>query len=631
MNRLRFFIIYVAILFPNSISAKTIEGFVYDSQDKQAISFVNVCIKGSTIGTITNIEGYYSLIIPESYKDGIISFSFIGYETKEYNICDIIQKHSIALTPKSVPIGEVVINPDSTLFTLLKRAFKNIPQNYGTNPSILTGFYRESLEEKDSLFLYIAESVIESYKTSYKNKEQGQVRVIKSRKNISPDNSDRNGVKFYGGLYIAHNLDVVHKRDGAINPRNFKKYRYEYQGLVPYNNEMVYAFTYSKVDSNITGSFYIDKESLAYVYYDYNNKQGGGSTANINMKRLNSHYVIQYSKADGLWFLKSCIYNSELYNKLTKTNLFIKDDYVTTNIKFDQVKALAYTDQVKYSTIISDIATTYNDSFWKDYNILEKDSLSKKTIQLQFSNTEANDLMTVKNEKRKSGKEFLISLMFKFYYKIGVSYNLLNDDASSIGISYNDIELSKQVSNNNNMGLNSGIGFRLTQRLNFEYNLVLSLNKELNDECYTLGFSYLIPLKNSGRQIFALPHIDYLNGFTGYNIGFLNQAQLSEIGEGGFSKGANVYVGKKHQNLLIGIVLQTNLTNFIHLIGGVNYNYSISSSDKFLIKEDGKLIPKETYKDFNSSIHYYEDDIMKESFSLSLDNLSFSIGIKISL
>ena len=45
---------------------------------------VNIVVKGSTIGTITDVNGKYSISVPD--KNATLVFTFIGYVTKEVAI-----------------------------------------------------------------------------------------------------------------------------------------------------------------------------------------------------------------------------------------------------------------------------------------------------------------------------------------------------------------------------------------------------------------------------------------------------------------------------------------------------------------------------------------------------------------
>ena len=92
---------------PESIDAKqkkTISGKVTDNTG-QAIPGVSIVIKGTTSGTITDIDGNYSL--DNVMSDAILQFSFVGMKTQEIQVGDktII---NVSLSEEAVGIGEVV-------------------------------------------------------------------------------------------------------------------------------------------------------------------------------------------------------------------------------------------------------------------------------------------------------------------------------------------------------------------------------------------------------------------------------------------------------------------------------------------------------------------------------------------
>ena len=65
----------------------------------------NVIIKGSTVGTVTNIDGNYSLTLPENAQ--MVSYSFIGYKTKELPISSSIM--NVKLDEDDAMLEEVVV------------------------------------------------------------------------------------------------------------------------------------------------------------------------------------------------------------------------------------------------------------------------------------------------------------------------------------------------------------------------------------------------------------------------------------------------------------------------------------------------------------------------------------------
>lgn len=63
--------------------AQTVSGKVVSAEDGAGLPGVNVVLQGTTIGTVTDIDGNYSLDAPGS---GTLVFSFIGFETQEVPI-----------------------------------------------------------------------------------------------------------------------------------------------------------------------------------------------------------------------------------------------------------------------------------------------------------------------------------------------------------------------------------------------------------------------------------------------------------------------------------------------------------------------------------------------------------------
>ena len=53
-----------------------VEGYVYDAQDKSQLPGVTVVVKGTTYGTVTDLDGYYSIKLPVGHNLLIYSVAF---------------------------------------------------------------------------------------------------------------------------------------------------------------------------------------------------------------------------------------------------------------------------------------------------------------------------------------------------------------------------------------------------------------------------------------------------------------------------------------------------------------------------------------------------------------------------
>src|SRR5690606_20942217 len=74
----------------NSVQQKAanlydVKGQVTD-ENANSLPGVNVLLKGSTSGTITDTDGRFSLEIPNGQSNAILVFSFVGYTTQEVSV-----------------------------------------------------------------------------------------------------------------------------------------------------------------------------------------------------------------------------------------------------------------------------------------------------------------------------------------------------------------------------------------------------------------------------------------------------------------------------------------------------------------------------------------------------------------
>ena len=84
---MRNIIIYI-ILTLNAVSSyanKTISGIVKDANTGEPLPYVDITIKGSKLGTKSDIDGKYEIDVPEG---SIIEFTYSDYETQARKITE---------------------------------------------------------------------------------------------------------------------------------------------------------------------------------------------------------------------------------------------------------------------------------------------------------------------------------------------------------------------------------------------------------------------------------------------------------------------------------------------------------------------------------------------------------------
>lgn len=91
-----------------------ISGQIKDASTNEGILYVNIGVIGENVGTVSGIDGKFSLNIPEKHYSDLIRISIIGYESIEILSSDLEKKlrqnSIINLNPSNTIIEEVVIS-----------------------------------------------------------------------------------------------------------------------------------------------------------------------------------------------------------------------------------------------------------------------------------------------------------------------------------------------------------------------------------------------------------------------------------------------------------------------------------------------------------------------------------------
>ena len=100
------FLLFLSIGYALPPEGITIKGRVMDEILKEPIPGANVKVKGTTLGTITDFNGNFSLVVPN--KNSVLVVSFIGYVTREIAVGNQ-NTINISLKEDAQSLDEVVV------------------------------------------------------------------------------------------------------------------------------------------------------------------------------------------------------------------------------------------------------------------------------------------------------------------------------------------------------------------------------------------------------------------------------------------------------------------------------------------------------------------------------------------
>ena len=107
MNKNRFFAVFLSVLLPVFAWGQevTVSGNVTDSSTGEPIPFASIQLKGTMTGGNTDIDGNYSISVPQ---DGVLIFSSIGFKTVEVPVAGIMV-HDVVMDPDSEMLDETIV------------------------------------------------------------------------------------------------------------------------------------------------------------------------------------------------------------------------------------------------------------------------------------------------------------------------------------------------------------------------------------------------------------------------------------------------------------------------------------------------------------------------------------------
>jgi len=487
-----------------------IHGRILDAQTGAPLSYATVSINQLGIGTASNMDGVWSLKVPANGANEKLTVNFMGYTSQVLNIADLSKEITIRLVPSQFQITEVVVTPGDFIGELLRKAYKAIPENYPTIPTLCDGFYRETQRVNDTLFLYFNEAVLNVYKNTYSNSLNfGQIRVEKSRKNVFPGIDSINDVRFYGGPHFPNDLDIVFSRWDFIKPSEYKNWVYELDGVYKDSLSEFYTISFRNrkaPNSNFQGRMFINKDNLAYVGFEL--KRAGLSVysqktaSDVAYIPGNTTVKIGYVEKDGKYNLGYITYITNGLNTASKTRIYKNIEYVTTSVKTDSVSPIPFSQQFDYTDILSIEADNYDQSYWKDYNVLQETKTLNTQTNLLYQKEEAMKQLTKVYNRELTQEEKTLLFLKRFTFDGGLAYHPISYKGGMHTISYGAANANKSVSSKY-FGLSTmdGIRFELTKQFTIFSTLSAALYG-IEQIQYDLGMSYRMSLAPSGRWVF---------------------------------------------------------------------------------------------------------------------------------
>ncbi|MDU1891244.1 MAG: carboxypeptidase-like regulatory domain-containing protein [Dysgonomonas sp.] len=377
----------------------SLSGKLFDHITDEPISFGSIGVVNTTIGTISNQDGEFKLVVPDTLVNSKVRFSHVGYQNHEVDISLLAgQDIRLSLEPKVFPLQEIVIrvvNPIEVLEEMMNRR----SLNYSQQPAYLTTFYREGIDYKKKT-TELTEGVLKVYKTGFRNESRNdQVKLLKMRRVIKPQRNDTIFPKMKSGINACLLLDVVKDIPDFLE-RGSEDYIYTHTDITVIDDRRVNVISFEQKDFILApmykGELYIDAENYALVraHFQLNplfiEKATSSYIAkkdrNLKVSLQKAEYIISYKQSvNGVYYINhirgDLSFKTRKKRQLTSSPLNFWFEMVNCKIDEENVVAFPRKERLSPFDIFSNTRHSFDKDFWGNFNIiLPEDKLQDMII-----------------------------------------------------------------------------------------------------------------------------------------------------------------------------------------------------------------------------------------------------------
>ena len=368
----------------------TVTGTVRDRETRKKLENVTVALAGTSIGTVTNAEGIFSLKIPNLQSAPQLELSHIGYQNTRFSAtapegsADLTA--TIWMTPVARQLDEVVIYGGDAR-CIVEEALKKNP----SAENMMSAFYRETVQKRRR-YISVSEAVMDVYKTDYNSRDvdRDKVQLLKGRRLLSQKQSDTLAVKVVGGPNLSLYLDIVKNGDALLSTDNLDYYEFRMEDPVNLDNRMQYVVSFrprvSLMYALFIGKLYIDYERLSFTRAEFGLDMANRVKAveailhkkpvGLRFRPQEVTYLVTYKQQGAktyLNYIRNVIrFKCDWKKRLFSSSYTAFSEMVVTDRTESPLSGISNKNTFKPKQVFYDLVDEYwNEDFWRNYNIIE--------------------------------------------------------------------------------------------------------------------------------------------------------------------------------------------------------------------------------------------------------------------
>ncbi|NEW84918.1 MAG: carboxypeptidase-like regulatory domain-containing protein [Mariniphaga sp.] len=376
-----------------------IQGIIKDSQTKEVLVFASLGLNRYPIGTSTNRNGEFQLLVGDSLANETLTVSIIGYESKEFRISEMNTNYfEIFLDPKTILLEEVQVLAPITAEEVLRKVIENHNRNYPFGFSYYETFFRDLvIDDSPQAKIQncrLTEAAINIEDFGLDAFRDSKFKAHEIRNSYSHVETNKFSklmiIGIIGGL--KNPISWVYSYKDMISRYNLKKllkdecYSKEILDLTVYEGTPVYRLEIRQRYGKVMGRKYECTKAYKSIILYINTKdwaiQEARETLMSSWISLNGEFL-PWKQVE----LKMQEFNGKYYLKLIDFDGYIPDEYykfgkdvdyrhktsiLVNDIVLDRksIERIRLRNAMKADLPLWNVEYKYNPEFWRTYNIL---------------------------------------------------------------------------------------------------------------------------------------------------------------------------------------------------------------------------------------------------------------------
>ena len=203
----------------SAFSQKEIKNKISDFSSMMPIESASIYVQNTTIGTVSNADGKFVLLVPVQFESDTLVISSIGYKSFKTLVREFDNTQEIYLDEDIASLCEIVLIADDrpkTANDIVLKALEKMSVNMPDMPYLQKGFLRHK-ERNRREFKWLVESAVTVYDSSYMSSATSNLKINVDQVRKSYDLRDVDSLL----TYTAYLKEKANR--GSLHARNLRR------------------------------------------------------------------------------------------------------------------------------------------------------------------------------------------------------------------------------------------------------------------------------------------------------------------------------------------------------------------------------------------------------------------------